>query len=197
MNVANKLTVLRIVLTLFIIILCLFPFYSLGINIIKINIDGLIVELNYLISGVIFLIASITDYLDGKIARQMNIVTNTGKLLDAIADKVLVNSVLIIFAVRGFIPAIVPVIYVFRDEVVNALKMDLLKRGIVTAAISSGKIKTASMMIGLTLMFFYNLPFELINLKIADFFIYFATIMSVVSGIEYFKIWKSSKNKKN
>ncbi|MBQ8891406.1 MAG: CDP-diacylglycerol--glycerol-3-phosphate 3-phosphatidyltransferase [Bacilli bacterium] len=193
MNVPNRLTILRIMLTILIIILCLFPFYSIGIILPKFNIGGIVVESIYFISGIIFIIAAFTDYLDGSIARRENLVTDTGKLLDAIADKVLVNSVLIIFAVRGFIPTFVPVIYIFRDEVVNALKMDLLRKGKVTAAISSGKIKTASMMIGLGLMFFYNLPFELINLKIADFLIYFATIMSVVSGIEYYNMWKKVK----
>ncbi len=193
MNVSNKLTLSRIILTIVIIIFCLFPFYSIGINFPKFNIGGLIVDSVYFISGIIFIIAAYTDYLDGSIARKNNMVTDTGKLLDAIADKVLVNSVLVIFAVRGFIPAFVPVIYIFRDEVVNALKMDLLKKGKVTAAITSGKIKTASMMVGLSLMFFYNLPFELINLKIADFLIYFATIMSIVSGIEYYNMWKKVK----
>lgn len=190
MNVPNKLTIGRIVLTFIIIIFCLFPFYSIGIIFPKFNISGLVVDSVYFISGIIFMIASFTDYLDGNIARSKGIVTDTGKLLDAIADKVLVNSVLIIFAVQGFIPAFVPVIYIFRDEVVDALKMDALKKGHVVAAIKSGKIKTASMMIGLTLMFFYNLPFELMNLKVADFLIYFATIMSIVSGIEYYFMWK-------
>lgn len=190
MNVPNKLTLLRIILTIVIIILCLFPFYSLGIYFPKFNISGLVIDSINLISGIIFIVAAFTDYLDGKIARRNNIVTNTGKLLDAIADKVLVNSVLIIFAVRGFIPAFVPVIYVFRDEIVNSLKMDALRHGKVVAAITSGKIKTASMMIGLSLLFFYNLPFELMNLKVADFLIYFATIMSIVSGIEYYSMWK-------
>ena len=193
MNVPNRLTFSRIILTIVIIILCLFPFYSIGINFPKFNIGGLVIDSVYFISGIFFIIAAFTDYLDGEIARKNNIVTDTGKLLDAIADKVLVNSVLVIFAIRGFVPAFVPVIYIFRDEVVNALKMDLLRKGKVTAAITTGKIKTASMMIGLSLMFFYNLPFELINLKIADFLIYFATIMSVVSGIEYYNMWKKVK----
>ena len=193
MNTSNKLTISRIFLTIVIIFICLFPFYSIGVDFPKYNIKGLVIDSRYIISGIIFLIASFTDYLDGKIARSKNQVTDTGKLLDAIADKVLVNSVLIIFSVKGFIPAIVPVVYIFRDEVVNALKMDILKKGYVTAAITSGKIKTAAMMIGLVLMFFYNLPFELFNLKIADFLIYFATIMSVVSGIEYYYIWKKCK----
>ena len=190
MNVPNKLTLGRIILTVFIITFFFFFFYSIGITFPKLNIGGLVVDSVYFISGILFIIAAVTDYLDGNIARSKNMVTDTGKLLDAIADKVLVNSVLIIFAVRGFIPAFVPVIYIFRDEVVNAFKMDALKKGKVVAAITSGKIKTASMMIGLSLMFFYNLPFELINLKVADFLIYFATIMSIVSGIEYYYMWK-------
>ena len=190
MNLPNKLTLSRIFLTIVIIILCLFPFYNVGINFPKFNVSGLVIDSTYIIAGIIFIIASLTDFLDGYLARSKNIVTDTGKLLDAIADKVLVNSVLIIFAYRGFIPAFVPIIYIFRDEVVNALKMDALRKGKVVAAIKSGKIKTASMMIGLTLMFFYNLPFELINLWVADFLIYFAVIMSIVSGIEYYNMWR-------
>ena len=188
MNLPNKLTLSRIFLTIVIIILCLFPFYNVGINFPKFNVSGLVIDSTYIIAGIIFIIASLTDFLDGYLARSKNIVTDTGKLLDAIADKVLVNSVLIIFAYRGFIPAFVPIIYIFRDEVVNALKMDALRKGKVVAAIKSGKIKTASMMIGLTLMFFYNLPFELINLWVADFLIYFAVIMSIISGIEYYNM---------
>lgn len=193
MNLPNKLTLSRIILTVIIIILCLFPFYTIGINFPKFNIGGIVIDSVYLISGVIFIIASLTDYFDGMIARRDNLVTSTGKLLDAIADKVLVNSVLIIFAVKGFIPAIIPVIYIFRDEVVNSLKMDALTKGKVVAAIKSGKIKTACMMIGIALMFFYNLPFELINIKVSDFLIYFATVMSVVSAIEYYNLWKKIK----
>ena len=193
MNLPNKLTLSRIILTIVIVFLCLFPFYSVGINFPKFMISGIVVDSTYLIAGIVYIIAAITDFFDGSIARSRNLITDTGKMLDAIADKVLVNSVLIIFAVKGFIPAIVPVIYIFRDEVVNALKMDLGNKGKVVAAINSGKIKTASMMIGLALMFFYNLPFELINIKVADFLIYFATIMSIVSAIEYYKLWKKAK----
>lgn len=193
MNLPNKLTLTRIILTIIIIILCLFPFYTIGITFPKFNIGGLVVDSVYLISGVIYIIAALTDYFDGMIARRDNLITDTGKLLDAIADKVLVNSILVIFAVRGFIPAIVPVIYIFRDEVVNALKMEALRKGKVVAAIKSGKIKTASMMIGIALMFFYNLPFELINIRVADFLIYFALIMSIISAIEYYKMFKKVK----
>ena len=191
MNLPNKLSLSRIILTIVIIILCLFPFYSIGINVPKFNINGIIVDLTYIIAGFVYIIAAVTDFLDGNIARSRNMITDT--MLDAIADKVLVNSILIIFAVKGFIPALVPVIYIFRDEVVNVLKMDLGNKGKVVAAIKSGKIKTAAMMIGLGLMFFYNLPFELINIKVADFLIYFAVIMSIISAIEYYNLWKKNR----
>ena len=117
-------------------------------------------------------------------------VTDTGKMLDAIADKLLVNSVLIIFAGLGYINAIIPVIFITRDTIVNAIKMEAAAKGKVVAAIKSGKIKTASQMVGMVLMFFYNLPFELINIRVDLFFLYFATIMSIVSMVEYFSMNK-------
>ncbi len=194
MNLPNKISLSRIFMTLIIIFLCLFPFYAININIPQYNIGGVIVDLRYIISGVVFIIASISDFFDGKIARKNNLITDTGKILDAIADKVLVNSVLIIFASNGFIHPIIAVIYIFRDEIVNALRIHAAKNGIVVPAGMNGKIKTFAMMVGLSLMFFYNLPFELINIRVDKFLIYFATIMSVVSGIEYYyKIIKIKK----
>ena len=191
MNLPNKISLSRIFMTVFIIFMCLFPFYSLNINIPEYNVKGIIVDLRYIISGVIFIIASLSDFIDGRIARKNNLVTDTGKILGSIADKVLVNSVLIIFASNGFIHPIIAVIYIFRDEVVNALRIHAAKKGIVVAAGMNGKIKTFAMMVGLSLMFFYNLPFELMNIRLDVFLVYFATIMSVVSGIEYYyKIMK-------
>ena len=187
MNLPNRITMSRIFMTLLIIGVCLFPFYSVGIEIPKYEISGIVVDLRYIIAGVLFIIAAVTDFIDGKLARGRNLVTDTGKMLDAIADKVLVNSVLIIFAANGFIHPIIAVIYIFRDEVVNAMRMHAAKGGVVVPASITGKIKTFAMMTGLSLMFFYNLPFELINIHIDEFLIYFATIMSVVSGIQYYK----------
>ena len=195
MNLPNKITLSRIILTVFIIFILLFPFYSVNIDIPKYNVKGIIIDLRYIISGVLFIIASLSDLIDGHLARSRKEVTDTGKMLDAIADKVLVNSVLVIFSANGFIHPLVAVIYIFRDEVVNALRMHAAKNGVVVPAGTFGKIKTCSMMIGLSLMFFYNLPFELINVRIDEFLIYFATILSVVSGIEYYrKIMKKSVN---
>ena len=187
MNLPNKITMSRIFMTILIIGVCLFPFYSVGIEIPKYEVSGIVVDLRYIIAGVLFIIASVSDFIDGRIARKNNLVTDTGKILDSIADKVLVNSVLIIFASNGFIHPIVAVIYIFRDEVVNAMRMHAAKNGVIVPASITGKIKTFAMMTGLSLMFFYNLPFELINIHIDEFLIYFATVMSVVSGIQYYK----------
>lgn len=191
MNTPTKLTVTRIIMTFFMIFMLLFPFYDVGIKLPSFLIGGVYVKIEYLIAGAIFIIASLTDFLDGYLARKNNEVTDLGKMLDAIADKVLVNSALIILASKGFILTIIPVIIIFRDTVVDAIKMEAARKGKVVAAISSGKIKTASMMVGVTLTFFYNLPFEMINIRVSDFFLYFATVMSIISMCEYFKLNKN------
>ena len=192
MNLPNKLTVLRLILSVVVIILLVFPFYTIGIQFPQYNISGISspVELQYLIAGVIFIIASVTDFLDGYIARKYDLITDTGKMLDAIADKVLVNSVLFILAAQGFINEIIPVIIVLRDIVVNAIKMEAAGKGKVVAAIGSGKIKTAALMIGTVLTFFYNMPFEFIGISVNKFLLYFACIMSIISACQYFAMNK-------
>ena len=190
MNIPTKLTVLRIILSIVMIIILIFPFYLVGFSFPQIEVSGIYIKTEYIIAGIIFIIASLTDFLDGHLARKNNQVTDLGKMLDAIADKVLVNSALIILSYKGFIPVAIPVIIIFRDTVVDAIKMQASSKGKVVAAIKSGKIKTASMMVGLVLVFFYNLPFELWNIRVADFLVYFATIMSIISMIEYFNLNK-------
>ncbi len=190
MNTPNKLTFMRIIFTIIMIIILIFPFYSIGVEFPVIQVAGINMKLEYIIAGVIFLVASLTDFLDGYLARKNNQVTDLGKMLDAIADKALVNTALIILAYKGFIPVVVPVIIIFRDTIVDAIKMQASSKGKVVAAIKSGKIKTASMMTGLVLTFFYNLPFEIWNIRVSDFLIYFATIMSIISMVEYFNLNK-------
>lgn len=190
MNLPNKITIARIILSLIIIIILVLPDNLLGfVPKFWIN-QKLEVESKYLVVGILFVIASLTDYLDGYIARRRNLVTDFGKMMDAIADKVLVNSVLIILAAKGFIHPIVPVIIVLRDSVVNSIKMIAASKGKVVAAIKSGKIKTACLMTGISLTLFYNLPFELWNIRVADFLLFIATIMSLVSCFQYYQMNK-------
>lgn len=190
MNVPTKITVVRIILSVIIMGILMVPFDAFGITfpVIRCGID---IDLKYVIAGVIFLIASFTDFLDGYLARKNNQVTDTGKMLDAIADKLLVNPMLIIFAAESLIHPIVPVIVVVRDIIVNTIKMEAASKGKVIAAINSGKIKTATLMIGMTLLFFSNVPFVFINIRVDLLFIYFATIMSLVSMVQYYKLNKN------
>ena len=186
MNLPTKLTVSRIILTIIIIFLLIFPFHSVGIQWLTFKVDSVLISLQYVVAGILFIIASLTDFLDGNLARKNNQVTDLGKMLDAIADKVLVNTVLIILAYKGMIPIVVPVVTVFRDTFVDAIKMQAAKKGKVVAAIKSGKLKTATLMVGTTLAFFYNLPFELWSLGISDILLIIATVLSLISGIQYY-----------
>ncbi len=186
MNLANKLTISRIFLTVVLITILLFPFYMVNIEFPKFLIGTITVDVRYLIAAGIFAIASITDFLDGTIARRYNMVTDFGKMVDAIADKMLVNSTLIILSAQGFVAPIITVIIIFRDTVVDTIKMIAGSKGKVVAAIKSGKIKTTFLMLGIVLTLCYNLPFELFNLDIANFLLVLATIFSVISGIQYY-----------
>lgn len=191
MNLPNKLTLSRIGLTVIIIIILLFPFESAGIYLPKLFInESLVIEIKYLIVGALFIIASITDFLDGRIARKYNMITDFGKMIDSIADKVLVNSVLILLAASGFISPVIPVVIIFRDTVVDSIKMIAGNKGNVVAAIKTGKYKTACLMIGITLTLFYNLPFELWNIRVSDVLLILACVLAIISGIEYYNMNK-------
>ena len=183
----NKITLARIFLSVIIIIILVLPFDMLGVKKIELFInEKLVIDIKYIVAGVLFIIASLTDFVDGHIARSRNMVTDFGKMIDAIADKVLVNSILILLAASGHIHPIIPVVIVVRDSVVNSIKMIAGSKGKVVAAIKSGKLKTACLMVGITLTLFYNLPFELFNLRVADFLLFVATILSIYSGIQYY-----------
>lgn len=189
MNIPTKLTISRIIFTVMIIILFLFPFYQMNIEfpVWALNLGEIIeIDSRYIIGGILFVVASLTDFLDGYLARKNNQVTDFGKFVDSIADKVLVNSVLIIFATEGVISPVIPVVIIFRDTIIDSVRMLASKKGVVIAAGKAGKVKTACMMVGLTLTFFYNLPFEIWNIDVATVFLILATVLSIYSGIEYY-----------
>lgn len=187
MNLPNRITLGRIVLSIIVLIMMVFPFYQIGIEFPKYLIAGKItIDLKYIICGVLFIVASLTDFLDGNIARKRGIVTDLGKALDAIADKILVNGVLIALACDGVIPVIIPVIIVTRDTAVDCIKMIAGSKGNVVGASIWGKIKTICMMSGVSFLFFSNLPFELLNFSLGYYLVLIATVLSIYSGIEYF-----------
>lgn len=191
MNLPNKITMGRIILSIMLLVLLIFPFEMCGVNWSTYHVFGSItVSLQYLIGGVIFLVASITDFLDGNIARKRGIVTDFGKVMDAIADKVLVNGVLVVLACNGIIDAVIPVVIITRDIFVDSIKMVAGSKGKAVGASILGKLKTICMMSGLTLVFFYNLPFELFNINVAAGLLYLATILSIISGVQYYLVNK-------
>ena len=123
MNTANKLTISRIVMAVIILIILMIPWNEFGISIPSFLVmNKVLVDIRYPIAGFIFVIACVTDYLDGSIARKEKTLTDFGATLDAIADKVLVNGVLILLAYNGFISVVVPVVIVTRDIAVDALR---------------------------------------------------------------------------
>lgn len=187
MNLPNKITITRIITAIIILIMLMIPWHNMGITFPTFLIAGKItIDLKYIIAGILFVIAALTDFLDGRIARSKNLVTDFGKVMDAIADKVLVNGLLIIMAYYGFISIAIPVIIITRDIFVDSFKMASGNKGKVVGASIAGKIKTICMMIGMSLTLFYNLPFELIGVNVGYALIIVATVLSVISGIEYY-----------
>ena len=191
MNLPNKLTLSRIVIAIIIIMLLLFPFDAMGISLPKIFVnETIVIDTKYIIAGVLFVIASITDFLDGYIARKRDLITDYGKMMDSIADKILVNSVLVILSAYGFVHPIIPVVIIIRESVVNSMKMIVGNKGVVVAAIKTGKVKAFLLMVGIILTLFYNLPFELLNLRVSDFLLIVATVLSLVSAFQYYELAK-------
>lgn len=188
MNLPNKITLCRIILIPFMMIVPLFGIKStlLGINV------------GNLISLAIFLIASFTDYLDGHIARKNNLVTNFGKFLDPIADKLLVLTALIMFVEAGKLPAWIPVVIAAREFMVSGIRMLAAGEGNVIVASQLGKIKTVSQMIAISLAFVDNNPFMAFTSKclcipelVLNILMSVAMLVSVIatiwSGIDYFE----------
>lgn len=187
MNKANKITITRIIMSMIIILLLLFPFDEVGLEFPTYLVGGkVLVDLKYIIVGILFIIASLTDFLDGYVARKYNLVTDFGKIIDAISDKLLTNSVLIILACNGKISTIVAVVIVMRDIVVDSIKMVIGNQGAAVAAIGLAKVKTATLMVGIILTLFSNLPFELISLRISDFLLAIAAVLSIISAAKYY-----------
>lgn len=187
MNLPNKITLCRIILIPFMMIVPLFGIESkfLGINV------GNLIEL------AIFLIASFTDYLDGHIARKNNLVTNFGKFLDPIADKLLVLTALMMFVEAGKLPAWIPVVIAAREFMVSGIRMLAAGEGNVIAASMLGKIKTVSQTVAISLAFVDNNSFMAFTSKclclpelILNILMSLAMIVSVVatiwSGVDYF-----------
>lgn len=189
MNLANKLTIFRIIL---VPIIMLIPI---------LNLQGELwgISLTYIIMDLIFIIASITDKLDGYIARSRNQITTFGKFLDPIADKILVIVAMLILVEADKIPYWIPAIVIIREFMVSGYRLIAVqKEGNVIAASIWGKIKTATQMVGLAVVFIDTNAFGAIftkNLTGFEFILNLITttmlgisvIATIISGIDYLK----------
>lgn len=192
MNLPNKLTLFRIILVPIMVIV---SFFDIPGSFLGISTTMWIMEL-------IFIIASITDKLDGYLARKNNQVTNFGKFLDPIADKILVVAAMILFVGMGRLPAWIPIIVIFREFAVSGYRLIAVQNsGKVIAANIWGKLKTVTQMIAIILMFLTTQPyFAFVNSALtymttgdfvmnilASIFMTISVIATIFSGYEYLK----------
>ncbi len=174
MNLPNKLTVVRIVLVPFFLAFLLLD----------------IIPYNFLWALIMFAIASFTDFLDGNIARKQNIVTNFGKFMDPLADKVLVVSAIVAFIELSLTSSVAVIIIIAREFLVTSLRLIAVDNGIVIAASIYGKIKTVTQMIsisGILLLLAINdvTPLSIDIPLISNILMWICAAITLVSGIEY------------
>ncbi|WP_312649170.1 CDP-diacylglycerol--glycerol-3-phosphate 3-phosphatidyltransferase [Aminipila sp.] len=169
MNLPNKLTIGRIIAVPFFV-----ASYMMGYN---------------LIAFLIFIVASLTDMLDGKIARKYNLVTNFGKIMDPLADKILVYSAFCLMVGNGLVPAWMLIVILAREFAIGGMRTVAASEGIVIAAGMSGKIKTVLQMIAVPLLLLVNVetfaPVLTYITMLANGFLWASLIMTIYSGIEY------------
>ena len=165
MNLPNKLTIFRVILI---------PVFIIALM------SGIIPEpVNRYVGVVIFCVASFTDYLDGHIARKYNLVTNFGKFMDPLADKLLVSSALICMIELGFLPAWIVIIIISREFIITGFRLIAAEGGLVIAASWGGKIKTVTQMLMIILVLLG------VGGIIGNILIILATVFTVISGVDY------------
>ena len=182
MNLPNKLTVIRILLIPLFMLVLLLPL-DWG----SIMVAGTSIPVTQFIGAVIFACASITDFADGQIARRNKLVTNFGKFADPLADKMIVMTAFVILVQMGKVPAWVAAIIVCRELAVTGLRLLIVEQGGgVMAAAMPGKIKTATQMVGIVLLYLNNVPFNFIGIPMDQIMLYICLFFTVYSGYDYF-----------
>lgn len=181
MNLPNKITVSRIVLIPVFMVLMLAPL-DLG----ELAIGQEAIPFAHLLGALIFIIASVTDWVDGYYARKLNLVTNLGKFLDPLADKLLVSAALIALVELQMAPAWIVILIISREFAVTGLRLVLAGEGEVVAANMLGKIKTWAQIVAVSALLLHNLPFEFISFPFATIALWVALIFTIVSGWDYF-----------
>ncbi|MEY3692445.1 MAG: CDP-diacylglycerol--glycerol-3-phosphate 3-phosphatidyltransferase [Bacillota bacterium] len=193
MNLPNRITLARFMLVLIMIGVMVFPYETVS----NVNLGSTLIPLPYFVALVLFVVASFTDFLDGYLARKLNLVTNFGKFLDPFADKVLTNSAFILLMITPNwveielirVPAWIVIIMIIRDLAVDGIRMIGVSQGKVIAANKIGKLKTVIQIIAIISVFLNDALFAFLNLPngftITDFILYLAALISLISLISY------------
>lgn len=191
MNIPNRITISRILLIPIFILLLTLP---LDWGSISIGNDTL--PIVHLVSALLFIIASGTDWVDGYYARKYNLVTNLGKFLDPMADKLLVAAAFVLLVELNMAPAWLVIIILSREFAVTGLRLVAAGEGVVLAAGQMGKWKTTFQLVSIAFLLLHDFPFSYLNLTISigTILLYVALILTVVSGLDYFiKNWHVMK----
>jgi CDP-diacylglycerol--glycerol-3-phosphate 3-phosphatidyltransferase len=166
MNLPNKITLMRIIM------IPVFVF--------------LLINKYYYASGILFIVASLTDTLDGYIARKYNLITNFGKIMDPLADKLLVTSAMICLIELGEIAGWMLIAVLAREFTITGLRAVAAGEGKIIAAGASGKVKTVLQMVALSIIILRDWPFSLVtNLPIGYYLLLLSVAITIYSGLEY------------
>lgn len=173
MNLPNKITIFRVIMIPVFLVLLLVPS----------------IPYNNILACVVFVVACLSDFLDGYLARKLHLVTNFGKFMDPIADKLLVCSALICFVDLSYMPSWIVIIIIAREFIINGFRLIASDNGVVIAASYWGKFKTTFQMIACILLIL-QLPFGWADVA-EQIFIYLALAFTVISLVDY--LWKNRK----
>ncbi len=147
---------------------------------------GTEVSVEHFIGGLIFIVASITDWLDGYIARKNNLITSMGKFLDPLADKLLVSAALIVLVELGTAPSWIVIVIISREFAVTGLRLILAGGGEVVAANQLGKIKTTAQILAIIFLLLNDPIFSAMSIPFGMIMLYIALVFTVWSGADYF-----------
>ena len=181
MNIPNKITISRILLIPVFVIFMMFDFGWGNLKLL-----GATIPVHQFVAACIFIFASATDWVDGYYARKYNLVTNFGKFLDPLADKLLVSAAFIYLVALDAAPAWVIIVIIRREFAVTGLRLILAEHGEVVAANQLGKIKTWTQIIAIGALLLNNIIFTYINVPFDDIMLYVALFFTVWSGWDYF-----------
>lgn len=181
MNIPNKITVSRILLIPVFVIIMLVDFGWGNMTFL-----GADLPVRHFVGALIFIFASATDWVDGFYARKYNLVTNFGKFLDPLADKLLVSAALILLVELEFAPSWIVIVIISREFAVTGLRLILAGTGEVVAANQLGKIKTWAQIVAISALLLHNTIFTMVGIPFDDIMLYIALFFTVWSGWDYF-----------